>query len=208
MLMESEQDRRRCEFFDQAAEDWEKRNYPPDVMAAAETLISALPFRKGMTILDAGCGCGILTPILRRLAGAEARLIALDASAAMLGGVAAKDPQAVALLARAENIPLPDEYVDMVVCFSAFPHFSDHPAVAREFYRVLRPGGTAHVLHLASREMINRHHDGHHAVRGDYLPEKAAMRDMFLAAGFSSVTHDEKPEQYSFAAEKSESPNE
>ncbi|MDR2574268.1 MAG: methyltransferase domain-containing protein [Desulfovibrio sp.] len=200
----TEKDILRRQFFNEAAEEWEVRNYPPETAAKTESLIAELEIASGMTILDVGCGRGILIPMLRGRAGQRGRLVALDASAPMLAGVADKDDGAFALHARAESIPLLDEYVDMIVCFSAFPHFSDHPAAAREFHRVLKPGGTAHVLHLASREMINRHHDRHHAVAGDHMPDEKAMRAMFLAAGFASVNLREHAGEYRFSARKKE----
>jgi ubiquinone/menaquinone biosynthesis C-methylase UbiE len=200
----TERDDARRRFFDDAAEGWVRRNYPPETRAATEKLIAGLEIGEGMTILDVGCGRGVIIPMLRKRAGPRARLIALDASAPMLAGVADRDSRALALHARAESIPLLDNYVDMVVCFSAFPHFSDHPAAAREFHRVLKPGGTAHVLHLAPRERINRHHDMHDAVRGDHMPDDTAMRAMFLGAGFTDIALSDGPERYCFSARKKE----
>lgn len=69
-----------------------------------------------------------------------------------------------------EAVPLLDGYVDAVICFSAFPHFSDKEAAACEFYRLLKPGGAAYVLHIDGREKLNDLHDQHHAVCGDHLP--------------------------------------
>jgi ubiquinone/menaquinone biosynthesis C-methylase UbiE len=198
----TERDDLRRRFFDQSAEEWESRNYPPETRARTEELMAGLNIAEGMTILDAGCGRGILIPMLRKRAGPLARLIALDASAPMLAGVADKDSRALALHARAEQIPLLNDYVDMVVCFSAFPHFSDHSVAAREFHRVLKPGGTAHVLHLASREKINRHHDGHHAVHGDHMPDENAMRALFAGAGFIGLALQENADRYCFSARK------
>ena len=202
MYHETERDALRRRFFDQAAQGWVRRNYPPEIKAATEKLIAGLEIAEGMTILDAGCGRGVIIPMLRKRAGPRARLIALDASAPMLAGVADRDSHAVALHARAENIPLLDDYVDMVVCFSAFPHFSDHPAAVREFHRVLKPGGVAHVLHLASREKINRHHDMHHAVHGDHMPDESAMRSLFAGAGFINVALREDEDRYCLSARK------
>ncbi|MDR3175175.1 MAG: methyltransferase domain-containing protein [Desulfovibrio sp.] len=202
MFSESERDRRRSSFFDQAAEGWEERNYPPEIMARTEELISGLGIAPGLTILDAGCGRGVILPVLRGISGPKARLLALDASASMLGGVAAKDPDAVAIHARAEEIPLIDAYVDLVLCFSAFPHFSDHPAVAREFFRVLKAGGRAYVLHLAGSETIRRHHEGHPAVHGDSMPSAKGMEAMFAEAGFSRLTLTDAEDRYVFSALK------
>jgi ubiquinone/menaquinone biosynthesis C-methylase UbiE len=41
----------------------------------------------------------------------------------------------------AEEVPLPDAAVDAVICECAFCTFPDKPTAAREFARVLKPGG-------------------------------------------------------------------
>jgi cyclopropane fatty-acyl-phospholipid synthase-like methyltransferase len=201
-VTDTERDSLRREFFDRAAQGWGKRHYPPELLDRTEKLIGELDIARGMTILDVGCGRGVILPILRKRAGRDGRLIALDASAPMLAGVARRDKGAWALHARAESIPLLDGYVDMVVCFSAFPHFSDHPAVAREFYRVLKQGGEAHILHLVCRERINCCHDGHEAVHGDHLPDADAMRAMFTDAGFRVVAFLDAEDRYVFSVRK------
>ena len=154
--------------------------------------------------LDAGCGQGVLLPFLRRRVGGEGRLIALDASAAMLRCAAQRHPDAWILHAGVEAVPLLDGYVDAVICFSAFPHFSDKEATACEFYRLLKPGGAAYVLHIDGREKLNDLHDQHHAVCGDHLPCPHGMKKIFSQAGFSKMRADESAEHYYFAACKQE----
>jgi ubiquinone/menaquinone biosynthesis C-methylase UbiE len=204
MMRDTERDARRREFFDKCAEGWEDRNYPPELKRRVGEMLSTLELTEGMTLLDAGCGQGVLLPFLRRLVGDSGRLIALDVSAAMLAGVAERDAKALAVHAPAEKIPLIDNYVDRVVCFSAFPHFSDKAVVAAEFFRVLKPGGKAYVLHAGSREMINRLHDLYKAVEGDHLPSGHGMRAIFAKAGFSGIDLDEGEAHYYFSAIKQE----
>ena len=202
MQHETNKDDERRQFFDAHAEGWEARNYPPETLAKVEQMLRGLNLPYGGTILDAGCGQGVLLPYLRDMAGQNARLIALDASAPMLWAVSEKDPHTVALHAPAESIPLIDTYVDAVICFSAFPHFSDKAAAAREFFRILKPGGKAYILHLMGREALSRHHDHHHAVQGDYLPCEHGMRTMFGEAGFSQMSLNDGPDHYYFTAVK------
>ena len=204
MTQDAERDAKRKEFFDKCAEGWVDRNYPPELKRQVGEMLCGLEFTAGMTILDVGCGQGVLLPFLRRLIGGNGRLIALDASAAMLEGVAERDAQTLAVNAPAEKMPLIDGYVDMVICFSAFPHFSDKALVATEFFRVLKPGGRAYVLHTGSREMINRLHDMYKAVEGDHLPSEHGMRAIFAKAGFSSIELDEGEAHYYFSAVKQE----
>ena len=195
-------DKHRKQFFDQVADGWVERNYSPEQKNKVGEMLSILGDVRGLTILDVGCGQGVLLPFLRQRAGHTARLIALDSSAPMLRGVSERDAHALSLHACAEHIPLIDNYVDLVVCFSAFPHFTDKAAAAREFFRVLKPGGKAYVLHIGSRDAINRHHDQYEAVAGDYLPCAHTMRTMFTEAGFSAVSLDEGDGHYYFSAVK------
>lgn len=199
---EMQRERERREFFDALADGWEERNYPPEVMFKVEKMFADLDLKISGTILDVGCGQGVLIPFLREIAGDKARIIALDASAQMLKAISGKDPNVFSIHAPAENIPLIDGYVDTLICFSAFPHFFDKAAAAREFYRVLKAGGTAYVLHVAGSEEIGRHHDKHQAVQGDYLPCEHGMRSIFMGAGFSETQLIDEPGKYYFSAKK------
>jgi len=193
----------RREFFDAHAASWEEHNYPPEIRRQLPEMVRAFGLRPGSRILDVGTGTGVLIPYLREAVGADGQLLALDASAEMLRGAAGKDGGRTLLLhAPAERIPLIDGYLDAIVCFSAFPHFSDKGQAAREFCRTLRPGCPALVAHLGTREEINAHHDRCAAVAGDHMPCPAGMQTLFTAAGFSRTHLEERPGWYLFRAEK------
>jgi SAM-dependent methyltransferase len=46
------------------------------------------------------------------------------------------------LLADAHALPFPDATFDAVIAFNAFEHYRDPKRVARELFRILKPGGT------------------------------------------------------------------
>jgi ubiquinone/menaquinone biosynthesis C-methylase UbiE len=197
----------RSAFFAAHATGWEDRNYPPEMRDRLPAMIRAFRLQLGTRVLDVGCGTGALFPYLREAVGMDGQLIALDASAEMLRWAAAKGPErAVVLKAPAEAVPLIDDYLDTIVCFSAFPHFSDKAQVAREFHRILRPGGSALVAHLSTRDEVNAHHDRYAAVAGDHMPCPVGMKTMFTAAGFVRTHLDERPGWYLFRAEKEKRP--
>jgi len=202
MQHNSSKDDERRRFFDAHAEGWEARNYSQETLNNVGKILQTLHLPLGGTILDVGCGQGVLIPFLRNIAGMQARLIALDASAPMLRAISTRDPFVTALHAPAEKIPLIDDYVDVVLCFAAFPHFSDKAAAAREFFRVLKPGGFAYVVHLMGSATISQHHDSHHAVHGDHLPCEHGMKALFKEAGFAHMTLEDEPDKYLFAALK------
>ncbi len=193
----------RGEFFDAHAASWEERNYSPELLTRVRELVQGLRLVPGSRVLDVGCGTGVLLPYLREAVGPAGQVVGLDFSAEMLKWAARKEAGRVVLLwAPAESLPLIDGYLDTVVCFAAFPHFRDKAQVAREFSRILRPGGRAHVAHLGSRDEINAHHDRHPAVAGDHMPSANGMQALFTAAGFSRMHREERPGWYLFTAEK------
>ena len=190
-------------FFDAHAAGWEDRNYLPEIRSRLPEMVRAFALPLGARVLDVGTGTGVLIPYLREAIGLDGQILALDLSAEMLKRAAGKDAgRAVILKAPAEAPPLIAEYLDTIICFSAFPHFRDKEHVAREFCRVLRSGRFAFVAHLSNREEINAHHDRHMAVARDHMPTPVEMKRLFAAAGFSRTHLEERPGWYLFAAEK------
>lgn len=192
----------RAKFFNAHATGWEARNYPPEKLRQVDQLVQGLPLAEARVILDVGCGEGVLQPFLQKYAQADASFLALDPSAAMLKCLSARFPHVRTFQAAAECMPLPDASVDMVICFSAFPHVADKKAAAREFYRVLRSAGRAYVLHIDGREKLNQLHDSHHAVEGDHLPCPTGMRIIFSEAGFTNIEASEGSDHFHFCAIK------
>jgi len=138
-------------------------------------------------VIDLGCGTGNLSAALLERLGPSGRVIAVDFSRRMLAAAAAKlrDARLTLLLADGVRLPLAGGSIDRIVCYSTWPHFTDHAAAAREHARVLRPGGMLHVWHGASRHVINGiHADAGGAVGGDVLPPAAELAATIAAAGF------------------------
>jgi malonyl-CoA O-methyltransferase len=94
------------------------------------------------SVLDLGCGTGHgAAALATRWPGA--RVIALDASPAMLGEAARREGsmRVERLLADAEAIPLPDASVDLVFSNLLLPWCEDIDTVFGEVARILRPRG-------------------------------------------------------------------
>ncbi len=89
-------------------------------------------------VLELGAGTGKLTEPLAALGH---NVIATEPSAAMAKRIPARAPRARVALARAEELPIADASVDVVVSAQAF-HWFDHESALPEIARVLRPGGT------------------------------------------------------------------
>jgi SAM-dependent methyltransferase len=95
-------------------------------------LLAAMP--RG-AVLDAGCGTGRVSRILRSL-GHD--VVGVDLSAEML----ARDDASPVARGRLEALPVGDAVVDHVVCALSLLHVERLGPVFGEFARVMRPGGT------------------------------------------------------------------
>lgn len=100
----------------------------------------------GEVVLDLGSGAGIDTFLAAELVGPAGQVFGLDMTDAMLE-TARKNAAEVGagnityLKGTIEAIPLPDESVDVILSNCVINLSPDKPAVFREAFRVLRPGG-------------------------------------------------------------------
>ena len=109
------------------------RGRPSYPRAAAAWLVGEQP----VTVLELGAGTGKLTAELVAL-GHD--VLATDPDPQMLAILNRDLPEVRTAAAPAEDIPLPDQVVDVVVCAQAF-HWFDLDRALPEIARVLKPGG-------------------------------------------------------------------
>lgn len=197
----------RAVFFDGIAEKWDGWE---DLARLSQKLadgLAELGVRPDEKVLDVGCGTGNLTRALLAKLSPAGRVVAVDISPRMVEVARSKisDPRVSWHSEDARRLPLADGAVDRVLCYSVWPHFEDRKAVAAELGRVLRPGGSLHVWHLASRHKINEIHAGAgEAIRRDTLPPVRETADLLAAAGFRIATARESDAGYLVTAVKPE----
>jgi SAM-dependent methyltransferase len=93
----------------------------------------------GLTVLDVGCGSGVLTEKLAHRLGPE-RVAAVDPSP-LVEACAARVPEADVRRGAAEALPWPDDSFDVALA-QLVVHFLEDPVVGvAEMRRVVRPGG-------------------------------------------------------------------
>lgn len=101
-----------------------------------------------MQVLDVATGTGSVARQAVAITGSKDNIVGLDISSGMLAEAGRK--LGIKLLqASAEQLPLATASIDFLSMGYALRHVCDLAATFREFYRVLRPGGTVLLLEIA-----------------------------------------------------------
>ena len=154
-----------------------------------------IELREGETVLDLGSGGGIDVLLSAKRVGPTGRAYGLDMTDDMLALARENQRQAGAvnvefLKGEIENIPLPDNSVDVVISNCVINLSADKSRVLREAFRVLRPGGRFAVSDVVVRGEVPA------SVRQSMLLwvgciagalEESDYRAKLVAAGFVDV---------------------
>lgn len=103
----------------------------------AQAFLELVPDPEGIT-LDLGCGEGRLA---RELVRRGHRVLGVDASQTLVRMAADADPESEYRVADAEDLPLDDASVDLVIAFMTLQDIADAAAAIAESARVLNSGG-------------------------------------------------------------------
>jgi len=119
-------------------------------------LIERSGVKKGMQVLDLGCGSGAFTPFIARTVGEKGKVYALDIQADMLKQLEKKlsrpenrDIKNIKLIeGNAYELPFDDNSLDLVNMVTVLQEIPDRNKALHEVKRVLKPGGLFAVTEL------------------------------------------------------------
>jgi ubiquinone/menaquinone biosynthesis C-methylase UbiE len=119
-------------------------------------LVERSGIKKGMSVLDLGCGSGAFTPFIARTVGEKGKVYALDIQADMLKQLENKlsrpenkDIKNIKLIeGNAYELPFEDGSIDLVNMVTVLQEIPDRNRALKEVKRVLKPGGFLAVTEL------------------------------------------------------------
>jgi SAM-dependent methyltransferase len=187
-------------FFTPRAAGWETRF--PDDQPRYDQAVAELAPQPGMNVVDVGCGTGRALPALHAAVGAAGRVLAVDATHAMLITARAHGRAALAGLAQADalRLPLPEGWAAVLFAGGLLPHLADPGAGLREFRRVARPGARLAIFHPLSRAALAARHNGVPSDDDTLAPGR--LTRLLTEAGWRVVSIDDGRERYLALAER------
>ena len=197
------------EFFNDHAEQWLDMFYKNEETGKYDRyddkfarLFDIIGLHEGDTVLDAGCGSGVLVPYILERTGPDSRLYEVDFAEKMIeeNKRLHDDARIVFLASSVDSLDIPSDTVDSAICFSCFPHFKRKPESLAEISRILKLGGQLTIGHFGSAEEINDRHKKHESVMHDRLPSEAEMRELLDNVGFSADMFVDESGFYCFRA--------
>jgi ubiquinone/menaquinone biosynthesis C-methylase UbiE len=157
-----------------------------------EALKDSLPSHAITKVLDLGCGTGRFTTGLSQTF--ECPVIGVEPSNAMLSVAKSQvAPNVEWKLGEAEEIPLPDEAVDLVFMSQVFHHLTKPTKALREINRVLTPAG-----YLAIRNGTREHNKdlawlrffpGAREIEDERTPSQQELKASVCDESFELISH-------------------
>ena len=191
----------------EAAEQYEQVLVPVILGPAAIALVDHGAPGYGDAVLDVGCGTGAAARRAAARVGENGRVTGIDVNPQMIDVAQSLPAPAGAAVqwqvASANDLPLPDDDVDLVLCAQTLQFIQDRAGALREMRRVLRPAGRVAIStwgrigdspYFDSLAAAVARHLGSAVAEGLHaafrLADVNGVKDMLSATGFVDVVAD------------------
>jgi len=185
------------EFFNKLAGEWDSISVHES--EKVRFIVSLLKMKGNERILDVGTGTGIMIPFYEeRLTTGS--VLAIDFAEKMIHRCREKypnpeHPNVSFEVADIYDLTFNNEF-DIVMCYSCFPHFTEHQKAIDIFSKALKNGGKFAIAHSSSRDHINHiHSHSSHHIQKDVLPGLKELSEMYKKAGLR-VTFERSDMEY------------
>jgi len=187
------------DYFDRHASSWDEMLKYNERTSELLEVVSWFGLAEGHWVLDVGTGTGILLPLIRQTIGPKGMLIGFDLSFKMLKKAALRQCSGAKILINTtvEALPFQPDLFDRIICFSAFPHFTNKAKALLEMVRVLKRGGSLYIAHLKSVEELNQFHQHIGGpVAHDLLPHPERIRSLMVESGLWDISIINQPGKF------------
>ena len=176
-----------AEYFNSIAAKWDSWEDLISLQALFDAGLERFGLRPDEHLLDVGCGTGNLTAAILRHLSHAGRITAVDISERMIeiARVKVPDQRVRWICGPIEQMDAFDGVFDRAICYSVWPHLTNHAMAANLIRSMLKPGGSLHVWHLKSRETINKIHAAASGAVSNHMLAPASRTAALLGqAGF------------------------
>lgn len=159
---------------------------------AAKAMVKEIGLRPDQKMLEIGCGVGLLGDAIKQKLKAgddDFKYYGVDISHE--SAVTSSKKSITAAQANAEKLPYANESFERIVSTDTLEHIKDADELAKEIWRVLKPGGKAFIVIADPGEpRFNKTPD--HIDRDKPGPDVEFWENMFVDAGFKIMGSSKK----------------
>ena len=184
-----------ADFSDTLADRWDELCYhDPEKL---NDILRRTGLRKGLRILDIGCGTGVLESYL--LPYSPLQIVGVDISPGMIEKARSKYATPIVDFRCQDVRDIRGKSFDYIIAYSVFPHFQEPEKLISHLAGLLPVGGKLVVCHSESRDRINGHHDKHAGKLSEGLPPVEELARM-LSPFFTVSTMEDRDRLYMISA--------
>lgn len=132
-----------------AARDTDRSYLDPEIVKQRLLTLDALAINAGDSVLDAGCGTGLLAALMSAQAGQSGQVTGIDQSPHMLELAATRcDALGNVTLHQGDitNLDFDTDSFDAASCIQTLLYVKDVDSALEELHRVLKPGGRIGII--------------------------------------------------------------